>query len=243
MSSDPIWLKAEPGSRKPSLTRDAIAAAAVKLADTQGFKAVSMRRVAAELGVGTMSLYHYVRTKNDLYSLIDNAIMGELILADADLPTDDWRAGLRAIANVSKAAWDRHPWMINGIHGGNMGPNGMMHFEQSLAAVSSLELESRDRLHIISLVDEYVLGFVARVAMDADEQDDPTFLDRAADYIVSMLGPGEYPHSMALMAEGDDPRETVIRFFNEIQSWDRFELGLENILDGVEAFLRDRGAI
>ena len=61
-----MWTRADRGSRKPRFNRDDIAAAAIRIADTEGFEAVSMRRLAAELDAGTMSLYHYVRTKDEL---------------------------------------------------------------------------------------------------------------------------------------------------------------------------------
>lgn len=66
----PISLRPEPGERKPRLTRDRIAEAALAIADRAGFEAVSMREVAGRLGAGTMTLYHYVRTKDDLVALM-----------------------------------------------------------------------------------------------------------------------------------------------------------------------------
>ncbi len=65
---------------KSRLTREKIAAAALAIADKEGFKAVSMRRVAQELKVGTMSLYYYVKTKDDLIAAMDDALMGEALL-------------------------------------------------------------------------------------------------------------------------------------------------------------------
>ena len=66
--------------RKSRLTREKIAAAALAIADKEGFEAVSMRRVAQELEVGTMSLYYYVKTKDDLIAAMDDALMGEALL-------------------------------------------------------------------------------------------------------------------------------------------------------------------
>ena len=61
----------QPGTRQPRFTRDAIASVAVRIADTEGLDALSMRRLAAELGAGTMTLYHYVHTKDELLALVD----------------------------------------------------------------------------------------------------------------------------------------------------------------------------
>ena len=89
-----IWDRPEPGSRRPRHTREQIAAAALAIADREGFEAVSMRRVAAEVGAGTMTLYHYVRTKDDLIDLMDDAIMGEVLIPDGELPAT-WREAMR----------------------------------------------------------------------------------------------------------------------------------------------------
>src|SRR5215207_5547112 len=67
----PIWARPEPGERRPAHTREKIAETAIAIADAEGFEAVSMRRIAAELGAGTMTLYHYVRTKDELVALMD----------------------------------------------------------------------------------------------------------------------------------------------------------------------------
>ncbi len=92
-----IWLREEPCSRKPGHSRARIAAAAVGLADSEGFEAVSMRRVAQELGVGTMTLYHYVANKDELVTLMMDAVMGE-VLVPADRLPGEWRPAMARIA-------------------------------------------------------------------------------------------------------------------------------------------------
>src|SRR5580692_9951157 len=97
-------------SRKRSqLSRERIAAAALAIADAEGFQAVSMRRVALELDVGTMSLYYYVRTKDDLIAVMDDALMGEALLPS--LPRD-WRRAITEIATRTHAVFLRHPWAL-----------------------------------------------------------------------------------------------------------------------------------
>src|SRR5262249_3952253 len=115
MSSDPkqmIWLRPEPRSRGPALSRSAIAAAALEIADTEGFDAVSMRRVAQKLGVGTMTLYHYVANKDDLITLMVDAVMGEVLVPEADLESG-WREALTRIALRSREAFRRHRWALD----------------------------------------------------------------------------------------------------------------------------------
>src|SRR5215813_14334865 len=92
-----IWTRPEPGTRRPKFTREQIASTALAIADAEGFAAVSMRRIAGELGSGTMTLYYYVRTKDELIALMDDAIMGELIIPEDELP-EGWREGLAELA-------------------------------------------------------------------------------------------------------------------------------------------------
>ena len=66
----------------PAAAGTQIAAAAVRIADAEGFEAVSMRRLAAELDAGTMTLYHYVRTKDELLALVTDAVMARAVVAD-----------------------------------------------------------------------------------------------------------------------------------------------------------------
>src|ERR1700676_4078082 len=108
-SRDPVWARPEPGGRSPRLRRDQIASAALAIADAEGFAAVSMRRVAAELGSGTMSLYRYIDAKGELAALMADALGAGLLGPGGELPAD-WRAALATMAGRTRAAYLRHPW-------------------------------------------------------------------------------------------------------------------------------------
>jgi AcrR family transcriptional regulator len=107
----PIWGRPAPGERKPAHSRESIARVALQIADAEGVDAVTLRRVAAELGAGTMTLYHYVRTKRELAALMDDAIMGELVIPDDELP-DGWREGLALLARRTHELFLKHPWSL-----------------------------------------------------------------------------------------------------------------------------------
>ena len=77
-----LWTRKSPSPRKPRFTREELAAAAIRIADAEGFAAVSMRRIAADLDSGTMTLYHYVKTKDELLSLVVDEVMGEVVVPD-----------------------------------------------------------------------------------------------------------------------------------------------------------------
>ena len=97
-----LWSRQPPGSRKPRYTLDQIAEAAMRIADTEGIDALSMRRLAAELGAGTMTLYHYVRGKDELLALVTDRVMGEVIVPDDEFP-DGWREAMTTIAHRTRA--------------------------------------------------------------------------------------------------------------------------------------------
>ena len=239
--AEPIWARPAPGSRKPRYTREQIAQAALAIADAEGFEAVSMRRVAAELGAGTMTLYHYVRTKGDLVALMDDAIMGEILVPADELP-DDWRGAVTAIAEHSLAAFQRHPWAMTAMRDAREGgPNGMRHFEQSLAAVAATGLPVERRLELIAMVDDYVYGFAMRAAGVHDPGHPADIPQALVDYVEAQLATGDYPHFSALVGEGD-----MVTAFGRMYAMmfdeRRFERGLARLLDGIALEIeRDRG--
>jgi AcrR family transcriptional regulator len=235
-ASQPIWTRPEPGTRKPRFSRSQIAAAALAIADSEGFEAVSIRRVAAELGAGTMTLYRYISAKADLITLMDDAIMGESLIPAGELPAD-WREAVAAIARATRTALLRHPWAVQALQGrggasqdGAFGPNGIRHFEQSLAAVAAAPLDTRAKLDLLTIVDDYVFGHVLRVAEQQTRSDARTAADGAAiaRYIEGLLADGGYPHISALAG---DPAAGSIGDPAELGR--RFERGLAALLDGA----------
>jgi AcrR family transcriptional regulator len=216
---EPIWSRPEPGARRAGYTRDQLARTALAIADAEGIEALSMRRVARELGAGTMTLYHYVRNKDELIELMDDAMMGELIVPDDEMPSD-WREAL--------AAKDAPP-------GGSVGPNAMRHFEQSLAAVAGTGLDPAGQFEIIGLVDEWVLGFALRdtyLAPDGRAAVSSEWTDSLVSYIDSQLATGEFPHVREWVGDGGT-RAAVDGIVEMMQGEDRFERGLVVLLDGI----------
>lgn len=228
-----VWLRDEPNSRRPSHTRAEIAAAAVEIADGEGFDAVSMRRVAEKLGAGTMTLYHYVANKDELITLMVDEVMGELLVPEAEL-TGDWRAALTQIATRSRNAFLAHRWTIDRLGDGRPGPNGLRHFEQSLQAVSSLDISPELTFELIAQVDDYVFGYALREAQEREEHE-RGWPPEVLDFFQREIDTGEYPLIRDFL--GADADAGVERVVELLAIAGRFERGLERLLDGIEADL------
>jgi AcrR family transcriptional regulator len=236
----PIWVRPEPATRQPRFSRDQIAATAVAIADADGFEAVSMRRIAAALGAGTMSLYRYIETKGDLLALIDDALLGDA-LVPGDLPAD-WREALVLVAQRTRAAYLPHPWAVQVLQGragaeaAIPGPNALRHFEQSLAALRSAPLDPRSKFDLLAIVDDYVFGHLLHAAESAertrpaaaDESAAQLAAEAAAEFGRAQLATGDFPHLSAL---ADEPGVDVLGRLDRHE--ERFEHGLRLIIDGT----------
>jgi AcrR family transcriptional regulator len=234
--AQPIWVRPEPGTRKARFSREQIAAAALAIADAEGFEAVSMRRIAAELGAGTMSLYRYISAKDDLVALMDDALMGESLVPEGQLP-DDWRQALTMIARQTRTALLRHPWAVVSLQGspaagqdGSFGPNGLAHFEQSLQALEHAPLDTAAKFDLLTIVDDYVMGNVLRAGeMKARGNAAAPEPDSAVmQFITAQLASGKFPRIAGLAA---DPAAQGIADPDVVEA--RFERGLALLIDGV----------
>jgi AcrR family transcriptional regulator len=231
-----VWTRKSPTARKPRFTREELAATAIAIADSEGFDAVSMRRIAAELDAGTMTLYHYIRTKDELLSLVVDAVMGELVVANTDAFASDWRAAMQTIAELSRAALLRHPWILDITDDPPVGPNSVRHFDQSMQAVASLPITLREKLDIVSAVDAYVFGFCLHERNQ--QRDGDPFEENMISYVNELIETGDYPQLAALTEEhGVEGTWTELdRYFRDPT---RFERGLARLLDGFAASLTD----
>jgi AcrR family transcriptional regulator len=226
-----LWLRPQPGSRQPRFTRDDIAHAALHIADGEGFEALSMRRLAAELDAGTMTLYHYVRTKDELLTLVSDTVMEEVLVPDGELP-GDWRAAITMIAHRTRDALRRHPWALDIRDDPAPGPNGVRHFDQSMRALEGAGLGLGDRFELATAVDEYVFGFclTERANLGSGDQiDEPTLA-----YVTGLIATGGYPALSAIAAEhGVTGAFEILR--DQLLDPERFSRNLSRLLDGFEA--------
>jgi AcrR family transcriptional regulator len=229
------WGRRDVGRRGPKrgLTLQRIVAAGIGVALTDGLGALSMARIASELGVGTMSLYRYVAAKDELLELMVDAALGTPPPAS---PGEDWRAGLRRWAEGVRDAYRRHPWSLRvPISAPPLAPNNVAWLDNALTALAPTALSEQEKLSSVLLVS----GFVRNVevltadlrAGAAGEQVMPgygTLLQR-------LISPEDLPALHRAIASGvlDDDDDIEVEF----------EFGLERILDGIGVLVASkRGA-
>jgi AcrR family transcriptional regulator len=198
-------------SSKPvRLSREAIAATALSIADKEGFSAVSMRRVAQELNVGTMSLYHYVKTRDDLIVAMDDALMSEALLSSVP---NEWQHAITEIATRTHTLFLRHPWALASMASAPPGRNAMLHMEQCLQALSKTRMTAEQKLTLLAIVDDFVFGSALRESAGAANMD--------MEFAKAQLATGDFPQLSELFSNGRI--ET---------SKDRFQMGLRVLLNG-----------
>ncbi|HEX8896258.1 MAG TPA: TetR/AcrR family transcriptional regulator C-terminal domain-containing protein [Terriglobales bacterium] len=194
-----------------NLSREKIAAAALAIADAEGFACVSMRRVAQQLRAGTMSLYYYVRTKAELIAAMDDALMAEVVAPS--LPRD-WRKALTMIALRTRDVFIRHPWALASMQSAPPGVNAMRHMEQCLEVLSGTGMSTQDKLTLLAVIDDFVFGYALR-----ETAGDP---DVDVDLARKQLATGAFPRLAEVFGEG-----RVCAMPN------RFRLGLEALLNSA----------
>jgi AcrR family transcriptional regulator len=194
---------------KSRLSRKKIATVALAIADQEGFEAVSMRRVAQELEVGTMSLYYYVKTKDDLIAVMDDALMGEALLPA--LPKD-WKRAMMEIARRTHAVFMRHHWALVSMSSAPPGLNAMRHMEQCLEALDDTSMTAKQKITLLAMIDDFVFGHALREAA--------THATIDMERIAALLGSGDFPRLAE--AFGGDRLDA---------HKDRFERGVRALLD------------
>lgn len=235
-----IWARPERAAKgpAPSLSRAQIAATAIALADVEGIEAVSMRRLAGELGVAATSLYGYVERKNELYDLMIDAVEGE----DGGLPapSGDWRTDVRAFAHRLHTLIQRHPWIATLAPGlSTMGPNSLARAEGILTALNGLGLDIDAMMTIIDTIDSYVRGHAISQLAEQEARrrsglDIQQWMQTQAAYVHTIIDSGDYPMVTKVIRDATKPHDPD----NAIQG---FGAGLEQILDGITANLPHRG--
>lgn len=231
-----LWRTRERPTRgpQPGLSLDEIVDAAIKIADAEGLDALSMRRVAADLGVGTMSLYRYFPRKSVLINLMLERVSdpGDAAQRYAGL---DWRGVLEANARESRALYLTHRWLLQ-VNWSRplLGPNSVAGLEALVSRLDGLGLTDQEKIAVLSLINSYVIGSVrTEILYDRAVEEtglrDEEFWARQLPFLEKAMTSGRYP-AMAALDE-----DTFAMGWEET-----FEWGLARLLDGVAALVADR---
>jgi AcrR family transcriptional regulator len=182
-----IWLRPERSAagRPAQWSRAEITEAALRVADAEGLEAVSMRRVATELGTGAASLYRYVDTREDLLDLMTDATAAEY---EHVPPTDDWLADLVAFGEQARAIFRRHRWLAGlTISRPVIGPNGTALIEHFLTLLQGHPSSTGAKMEAFGMLN----GITAAFALQ--EQADPALQARNLAYLGDALTSGKHP--------------------------------------------------
>jgi AcrR family transcriptional regulator len=238
-SIEAAWgVRPRPGKGpRPALSLERIVAAAVRVAATDGLQAVSMGRVASDLGVSTMSLYRYVAAKDELL-----ALMADLAFEAPPArrrPEETWRDGLSRWAWAELAVYRRNPWVLRiPISGPPITPNATAWLERGLDSLRDTGLQEGEKLSAMLLLTGFVRGQASFLVDIAAAQAagaapaDPEMMASFGTLLARLTDPERFPALHAVIAAGvfDEPDEDDFDF----------AFGLERVLDGIETLIEKR---
>jgi TetR/AcrR family tetracycline transcriptional repressor len=220
--------------REP-ITPERLADAALKIVDTGGLDGLTVRSLAQELGVGTMTIYWYVRNKDEILDLVSDWLLADVVLPPLD---PDWRVTARAMAGEVRSAMLRHARALPVMVGrGSFGPNGLRMIDFAISVFRKAGFADRDSADAYFAFSNYITGFALmqtaniNVAGRSDE-DRRAYFAMVNQYVMS-LPAEQYP----------DLHATASRILTANID-ERFSFGLECLIAGLAARLEEetRGA-
>lgn len=228
-----IWMRPErpAAGRKPAYSRAQITEAAVRIADTEGLEAATMRRIAAEIGTGAMSLYRYVPSRDDLVELMADHLMGEI--DTTGIPSGDWRADLTRYAHGLRAMWLRHPWVATVDRSlPSFGPNQLLLIERVMGALDA-HVSIDENLRLMAMLNSHIEGVVREEISTAEELrrsglSESEWMTRSSARVHQLVNSGNYPIFTKIVMEARQPH---------LSRDDQFRNGLQHILDYMAASL------
>ncbi|PRY29383.1 TetR/AcrR family transcriptional regulator [Pseudosporangium ferrugineum] len=237
---DLLWFE-EPQSRrgrKKGLSLTQVVDAAIALADAEGLDAVSMRRVAQELGVVPMTLYTYVPDKAALLDLMVDALYLRMERSAAGDP--GWRERVRTVAGDNRMLYEHHPWAAElSASRPPLGPGLMAKYEHELRAFEGSGLDNVETDSALT----FVLGFVqhsaraavqARAVAERSEQTDAQWWEESGPLLEKVFDRHRYPIAVRV---GEAAGAELGGAFNAEHA---YAFGLERVLDGLAALIEAR---
>jgi AcrR family transcriptional regulator len=207
------------------LSRDRVLQSAVAVADAHGLGALTIRSLAADLGVKPMSVYYHVANKDEILDGIVDIVFGEIHLPEVGA---DWREQLQTRAESARHVLRGHPWAIPLLESRTSpGPATLRHHDAVLGTLRAAGFSRELTAHAYALLDAFVYGFSVQEASLPFEG--PGGVQAVAEPIMELMASGDYPH-MVDMA-------TTYYTRPGYDFGDEFEFGLTVVLDGLSAML------
>ena len=198
----------------------------MRIADAEGLDAVTMRRLAGELGIAVMSLYNYVPAKEHLAQLMTDQLAGEYAYPVTSPP--DARAAIADLARQTRDIARRHPWPAGLLHPPMPpGPNGLRYLDYFLGLLAGSRLGTGARLEIITMIRGFATMYGAMQAVPASTNEQTTTQVQA---LTRAAAQGRYPHLAAALAAAAPPRRHD----------DIFRSGIERLIETARLRLRQR---
>ncbi|MGW6282457.1 TetR/AcrR family transcriptional regulator [Kribbella sp. NPDC055071] len=222
--------------RRPSLEVDDVVRAGIGLADAQGLAAASMGGVAKELGVGTMTLYTYVPSKEELLDLMVDEVLGERELPGPGAPRpQDWREQVEIYSQQTRAMFRRHPWLcqVSTIRP-PIGPGMLAAREYLLSACLPLGLSPADTNTAALAITTYVDSAAGQEAESelierATGQSNDAWWYERNDLWETYFDVTRHPAMTAIWEAGGYQSTT------REAAADSYRYGLDRLLDGIQA--------
>lgn len=219
--------KKKRASREP-VNRERAVLAAIAVADAGGLGELTMRRLADELGVEAMSLYHHVPNKDAILDAMIDVVYREIELPSRDV---DWKTAMRRRAASMRAALLRHRWALSLMESRRTpGVANLAHHDAVLGSLRGAGFSIELTAHAYAVLDSYIFGFVHTELNLPFQTTDET--QEVAQEIFEQLPAGAFPHLVELATEH------VLK--PGYAFGDEFAFGLELILDGLERAHRKR---
>ena len=208
-------------TREP-LTRERVVDAALRVMDQEGLEAVTMRRIAREVGVEAMSLYHHVEDKDDILDGICERVMAEFRFPE---PTDDWSENCRRAARAWRQLLKTHPNVMR-LFAEQRGPvrsvDSMRPMEFALRLLRQAGISDRDTAQAFHAFGGYIQGYVMMELGSIPGGSDEAQLKMQAEVAAAL--PDEFP-----------TLREVLPHFAECDADEQFEFGLDLLIRGLEA--------
>jgi AcrR family transcriptional regulator len=208
------------------LSRERVLDAAVAIADAEGLKALTMRRLAADLDVEAMSLYYHLPAKEALLDGVVETVLAEVLAAVAHAGGDDWRARLRGQFRTARTVMLRHPWAPGLLSSRrSVPPIIYTYYDGIVATMVEAGFSYRLAHRALHSFGSMTLGFVQEIFNPAETETDAAEEDLAA---MAALVPNLTAMMAAEVHAADDPT------LGWCDSQVEFEFTLDLLLDGLE---------